>query len=128
MPTSDHNTAAQIRQNLARVRENIAAAAARAGRQPESVTLVGITKYVEPLIARQLVEAGLTTLGESRPQQLWQKAEALADLQVSWHLIGHLQRNKVKRTLPLVACIHSVDGLRLARRQPCCERQMCSWK
>jgi hypothetical protein len=60
-----------------------------------------------------LVESGLNTLGESRPQQLWQKAEALADLQVSWHLIGHLQRNKVKRTLPLVACIHSVDSLRL---------------
>jgi pyridoxal phosphate enzyme (YggS family) len=64
-------------------------------------------------VARLLVEAGLSTLGESRPQQVWQKAEALADLQVRWHLIGHLQRNKVKRTLPLVAIIHSVDSLRL---------------
>jgi pyridoxal phosphate enzyme (YggS family) len=113
MPTSDAPNASRICENLARVRENIAAAAARSGRRPESVTLVGVTKYVEPLIARQLVEAGLNTLGESRPQQLWQKAESLTDLQVSWHLIGHLQRNKVKRTLPLVACIHSVDSLRL---------------
>jgi PLP dependent protein len=113
MPTSDAQNAVRIRENLARVRDNIAAAAARAGRQAESVMVVGVTKYVEPFVARLLVEAGLDTLGESRPQQLWQKAEALGDLQVNWHLIGHLQRNKVKRTLPLVACIHSVDSLRL---------------
>jgi PLP dependent protein len=113
MPTSDAQIASRIRENLARVRENIAAAAARSSRLPKSVTLVGVTKYVEPSIARQLIEAGLTTLGESRPQQLWQKAEALADWQVNWHLIGHLQRNKVKRTLPVVGCIHSVDSLRL---------------
>ena len=52
-------------------------------------------------------------LGESRPQQLWEKAAALADLPIRWHLIGHLQRNKVRRTLPLVAMIHSVDSPRL---------------
>jgi pyridoxal phosphate enzyme (YggS family) len=113
MPTSDAPNASRICENLARVRENIAAAAARSGRRPESVTLVGVTKYVEPSVARLLVDAGLNILGESRPQQLWQKAESLADLQVSWHLIGHLQRNKVKRTLPLVDCIHSVDSRRL---------------
>jgi hypothetical protein len=113
MSTSDAQIASRIRENLVRVRENIAAAAARSGRGTECVTLVGVTKYVEPSVARLLVEAGLNTLGESRPQQLWQKAESLNDLQVSWHLIGHLQRNKVKRILPLVACIHSVDSLRL---------------
>jgi pyridoxal phosphate enzyme (YggS family) len=75
--------------------------------------LVGVTKYVEPPLARMLVEAGLNTLGESRPQELWSKADALADLAVSWHLIGHLQRNKVRRTLPLWPVIHSADSLRL---------------
>ena len=61
----------------------------------------------------QLVEAGCNDLGESRPQQLWEKAAALADLPIRWHLVGHLQRNKIRRTLPLVAMIHSVDSPRL---------------
>ncbi len=113
MPTKDAHAASRIRENLARVRAKIADAAACSGRQPESVMLVGVTKYVESSVARLLIEAGLNTLGESRPQQLWQKAEALADVKVAWHLIGHLQRNKVKRTLPLVSCVHSVDSLRL---------------
>jgi pyridoxal phosphate enzyme (YggS family) len=75
--------------------------------------LVGVTKYVEPEIARMLFEAGVTELGESRPQELWHKAEALADLNVRWHAIGHLQRNKVRRTLECSPLIHSVDSLRL---------------
>jgi PLP dependent protein len=102
----------RIRDNLAAVRDRVAAAAARAGRQ-DAPLIVGVTKYVEPPIARLLVEAGLTELGESRPQELWRKSAALADRKVNWHLIGHLQRNKVRRTLPLVACIHSADSLRL---------------
>ena len=113
MQPNPAETASRIRENLARVRENIARAAARSGRPAESVTLVGVTKYVEPEIAKLLVDAGLEHLGESRPQELWQKTEALADQKVFWHLIGHLQRNKVKRTLPLVTCIHSADSLRL---------------
>src|SRR4051794_20966856 len=59
-------------------------------------------------------ELGVPDLGENRPQELWHKAEALKHLPVRWHLIGHLQRNKVERTLPLVHLIHSVDSLRLA--------------
>src|SRR5262245_12432029 len=113
MPPIDDPRARRIRDNLARVRETIAAAANRSGRNADQVMLVGVTKYVEPDVARLLVEAGLKDLGESRPQELWRKAEALADLHVSWHLIGHLQRNKVKRTLPLVTCIHSADSLPL---------------
>src|SRR5262245_29321678 len=105
--------AVRIRDNLARVRENIASAAARADRSADRIMLVGVTKYVEPEIARLLVEAGVTELGESRPQELWRKAEALADLNVRWHLIGHLQRNKVKRTTEIAALIHSADSLRL---------------
>jgi pyridoxal phosphate enzyme (YggS family) len=113
MPPTDARIAEQIRNNLALVRERIALAAVRSGRQPDQVRLVGVTKYVEPSIARLLVEAGLTDLGESRPQELWRKAEALTDLPIAWHLIGHLQRNKVRRTLPLVTCIQSADSLRL---------------
>jgi pyridoxal phosphate enzyme (YggS family) len=105
--------AARLQENLANVRERIAAAAGRAGRTIDEIKLVGVTKYVEPPLARMLFEAGLSVLGESRPQELWRKAEALADLPVEWHLIGHLQRNKVKRTLPLVTLFHSVDSLRL---------------
>jgi len=134
MTPNESAVASRIRENLALVRSKIAAAAARSGRSADAVVLVGVTKYVEPAIARLLVEAGLEDLGESRPQELWRKFEALADLSVGspstdrdrlhpagssasrrvhWHLIGHLQRNKVRRTLPLVACIHSADSLRL---------------
>ena len=113
MTASYESAAERIRQNLARVRDQMAAAANRAGRHPGEVKLVGVTKYVEPPMARLLVEAGLSELAESRPQELWTKAAALSDLKVNWHMIGHLQRNKVRRTLPLIACIHSADSLRL---------------
>jgi pyridoxal phosphate enzyme (YggS family) len=103
----------RIAQNLAVVRQRVRDAAKRSGRTAESVILIGVTKYVEPEVARALFEAGLQHLGESRPQDLWSKASALANLSVHWHLIGHLQRNKVRRTLPLVTCIHSADSLRL---------------
>lgn len=104
---------ATIAANLQRVRDQIADAAQRAGRQPDEIKLVGVTKYVDAAAARALFEAGCHDLGESRPQSLWEKAEALASLPIRWHLIGHLQRNKVKRTLPHVALMHSGDSLRL---------------
>lgn len=109
---ADHEQ--RIRRNLAEVRGRIAQAAQRSGRSPESVRLVAVTKFVGEDAIRALVEAGCTTLGESRPQQLWEKAVALAGLPIHWHLIGHLQRNKVKRTVPLVEMIQSVDSLELA--------------
>jgi hypothetical protein len=84
-------------------------------RTARDVTLVVVTKYVGLEEARAVVAAGYRQLGESRPQSLWQKAEALVDPQVQWHLVGHLQRNKVRRTLPLVHLIHSVDSLRLLK-------------
>ena len=99
--------------NLARVHQRIADAAAAAGRQPEEIKLIGVTKYAGPEVARLLAQAGLVDLGESRPQELWRKAEALAGQNVRWHLVGHLQRNKIRRTLPLTALIHSGDSLRL---------------
>ena len=105
----------QIAENLAEVHGRIADAAARSGRNAQQITLVGVTKYVGPAEVRALVAAGCTELGESRPQQLWEKAEALKDLSVRWHMIGHLQRNKARRTLPLILMIHSIDSARLAR-------------
>jgi len=116
MPASEQQILDRLRENLAQVHERIAAACARAGRM-DRPRIVGVTKYVGPELARLLVLAGLDELAESRPQELWQKAAALSNLRQThafrWHLIGHLQRNKVRRTLPLVACIHSADSLRL---------------
>ncbi|HEV2969282.1 MAG TPA: YggS family pyridoxal phosphate-dependent enzyme [Pirellulales bacterium] len=103
----------RITDNLAEIRQRIAAAAARSGRPAEAVKLVAVTKHVEPSIVRELVAAGCRELGESRPQELWNKARELADLPIHWHMIGHLQRNKVERTLPIVSLIHSVDSRRV---------------
>ncbi|MGA2619309.1 MAG: YggS family pyridoxal phosphate-dependent enzyme [Thermoguttaceae bacterium] len=108
------DAAARIAENVARVHGRIAAAAVRSGRAADAVRLVAVTKYVGPAEARSLIAAGCRDLGESRPQQLWEKTQALAGLPVCWHMIGHLQRNKVQRTVPLVGMIHSVDSLRLA--------------
>jgi pyridoxal phosphate enzyme (YggS family) len=88
----------------------------RAGRTVDAVTIVGVTKYVGSEEARWLAEAGCFDLGESRPQSLWEKGEALRELPIRWHLIGHLQRNKVSRTLSYTRCIHSVDSDRLLRQ------------
>ncbi len=109
--------AGRIRENLERVRARIAAAAVRSGRSADSVRLVAVTKRVPVEWVRPLVEAGALDLGENYPQELWSKADALADLgaSVHWHLIGHLQSNKVKKTLPLVRMIHAVDSLKLLR-------------
>lgn len=106
-----------IADNLQRVRQRIVRATERAGRTADEITLVGVTKYVGVRETEALVAAGCCDLGESRPQELWSKADALASKDglagIRWHLIGHLQRNKIRRTLPLVSLIHSVDSLRL---------------
>lgn len=99
----------RLAENLAKVREQIAAAAPRAGRRKEEIKLVAVTKYVPVEIAQALYDLGCADLGESRPQELWNKAEALKGAAIRWHLVGHLQRNKIRRTLPLVSLIHSVD-------------------
>jgi PLP dependent protein len=104
-----------IRQNLETVRGEIAEAARRSGRDPGSVMLVAVTKRSSPERVRQLVELGASELGENYPQELWRKAEALADLPVRWHLIGHLQGNKARATFPLVRMIHAVDSPKLLR-------------
>lgn len=105
----------QLTDNLSRVRERIAAAAESSGRSPREITLVAVTKYVDADVSAALFHAGCPILAESRPQQLWEKAELPDCAGVRWHLVGHLQRNKVARTLTLVEMIHSVDSLRLLR-------------
>ncbi len=100
-----------VAENLAGVRASIADACEHAGREVDEVELVAVTKYAELDWVRPLLELGVRSLGESRPQQLVERAEQLEG--VDWHLVGHLQRNKVRRTLPATACIHSVDGMRL---------------
>jgi pyridoxal phosphate enzyme (YggS family) len=102
-----------IADNVARVRDHIAAAAQKAKRNPEDIQLVAVTKYVDASTAALVREAGCNTLGESRPQELWTKAVSPPLAGAHWHLIGKLQRNKVRRTLPLVELIHSVDSVRL---------------
>jgi PLP dependent protein len=105
---------ASICDNLANVRKRIAAAASRSGRNSTAITLVAVTKYASSASIAALIDAGCLDLGESRPQQLWQRAPEFADYGVRWHMIGHLQRNKVARTMPLVSLVHSCDSLRIA--------------
>lgn len=101
-----------LRQRLAEVERRLTAACTRAGRSRADVTLVAVTKQVSSDVAALLPELGLFDLGENRPQELWRKAKSLP-ASVRWHLIGHLQRNKIEPTLPLVNMIHSVDSVRL---------------
>jgi pyridoxal phosphate enzyme (YggS family) len=104
-----------FKQKVDRVLAEISAACLAAGRAPDEVKLIAVSKYVGATEIRQLYQAGCRDFGESRPQALWEKAEALSDLQINWHFIGHLQRNKLRRTLPLIDLLHSGDSLRLLR-------------
>lgn len=114
----------RIAENLARIRERIDAACRRAGRSAADVVLVGVTKSAQLDWIAALVDLGVCDLGESRPQQLLERAAELqklrpgakADGPIRWHLIGHLQRNKVRKVLPVAACLHSIDSLPLAAR------------
>ncbi|MFW6133577.1 MAG: hypothetical protein ACOC8F_06735, partial [Planctomycetota bacterium] len=117
-------TTRQISDNLARIRENIANACEKANRRPEEVSIVAVTKQVDIATIRGVLEAGLSELGENRASQLARRADEIdahrrcwrtpAQAPVRWHMVGHLQRNKVKTVLPAVSVIHSVDSLRLA--------------
>ena len=97
---------------LGAVEGRLRAACLRAGRSRDDVTLVAVTKTAPVEAAVVLAELGVRDFGENRPQELWRKAAALPPT-VRWHLIGHLQRNKIEQTLPLVHRIHSADSLRL---------------
>ena len=102
-----------IAANLERVRERVARAAERAGRTPDDVLLIGVSKVVEVERIRAALAAGLGALGENRVQEAKAKVAELGR-PVPWHLIGHLQTNKVKDALPLFDLIQSLDRLELA--------------
>jgi PLP dependent protein len=97
-----------VRANAARIRDEIDAAARRAGRDPSDVELLAAVKYVDVEDIGALIDAGITLFGENRAQQLEAKVAAWPDAGVRWHFIGQLQSRKVKQILPLVELIHSV--------------------
>jgi PLP dependent protein len=106
-----------IGEKVARVRERIAAAAGRAGRNPEEVTLMGVSKTFAAERVREAYQAGVRVFGENRVQEFAGKAGALADLKnAEWHMIGHLQTNKALKAVELFTAIDSVDSLRLAEK------------
>lgn len=103
-----------IKDNVKRVLDNIAETAIAANRNPEDITLVAVTKTVTAKEAKEVMDAGVKTLGENRVQSLLDKYDVLKDEPI-WHLIGHLQTNKVKYIADKVSLIHSVDSLKLAQ-------------
>ncbi|HVR75411.1 MAG TPA: YggS family pyridoxal phosphate-dependent enzyme [Planctomycetota bacterium] len=117
MPTEALPSGARdaILANVARVRGIIDAAALRGGRDPRGVTLVAVTKYVDPLMVVCLHDAGLRDFGESTVQRIASLGSSPLLGGARWHLIGHLQRNKAGRAVELCSSIHSVDSARLAR-------------
>ncbi len=102
-----------IRENLERVEGALAGACADAGRQREDVTLIAVSKTKPIELLREAYEAGIRDFGENKVQELTDKIPKLPP-DIRWHMIGHLQRNKVKYIVGRVALIHSVDSLRLA--------------
>jgi len=106
----------QIADNVQAVRQRIDLAAAKSGRTGNDVRLIAVSKYAAPGdgMVEALLAAGCGDLGEARPQQLLAKAELYAAMPIRWHLIGSLQRNKVRKILPITTLIHSLDSLRLA--------------
>jgi pyridoxal phosphate enzyme (YggS family) len=109
---------AAVAERIQRVREAIAEAARRAGRSPEEITLIGVTKTVPAGRIQEAVQAGLTDLGENRVQEAESKIPEIAPRGgvLTWHLIGHLQRNKARKAIHLFPIIHSVDSVPLAGR------------
>jgi pyridoxal phosphate enzyme (YggS family) len=105
----------RIAENLARIRARIESACRLSDRATSDVHLVAVTKSAKLEWIESLIALGVRDLGESRPQQLLDRAERIAG-PVRWHLIGHLQRNKVRKILPVADWVHSVDSQALAAR------------
>lgn len=126
----------KIDERLKRVKETIASACARAGRDPAEVTLVVVTKSATIEAVEEVIRLGQVDLGENRVQQLKKVYAQVEEFlqqasggqpttnRVRWHMIGHLQRNKVRQVLPLIEMIHSVDTLRLAEEINSCASKL----
>ena len=102
-----------IQENLTDVRERIRRACEAAGRNPDEVTLIAVSKTKPVSAIREVMEAGVKDFGENKPQELRDKYEEIGP-GLSWHMIGHLQRNKIKYIIDKVCMIHSVDTPALA--------------
>jgi hypothetical protein len=109
-----HEIKMSVAQNILVIRERIASACQRVGRQPEEVTLVAVTKTVPVPIIREALAAGVKIIGENRVQEAEEKFAELGS-EATWHLVGHLQTNKVKKALSIFSVIQSADSLRLAQ-------------
>lgn len=106
-----------VKEAVAAVRQRIGIACGRVGRSPDEITLVAVSKTVEPERIRQAYEAGLRIFGENRVQEFAEKLPALRDLaDAEWRLIGHLQSNKAKKAAEMFHAIDSVDSLHLAQK------------
>lgn len=104
-----------IKENVADVEAKIQAACERAGRKREEVTLIAVSKTKPVSDIREVMETGIIDYGENKVQELCDKTETIKE-PLNWHMIGHLQRNKVKYIVDKVKLIHSVDSLRLAEQ------------
>lgn len=103
-----------LKENKQRLFEEVANVCKGAGRKPEEVTIVAVTKYVDSQTSEELVQAGVQHLGENRVDKFLEKYQALADYDLTWHLIGSLQRRKVKDVINYVDYFHALDSLKLA--------------
>jgi pyridoxal phosphate enzyme (YggS family) len=110
------STSKEMAENLAHVLERIERAASRAGRRPGDITLIGVSKTHSAAQIRKSYEAGVRHFGENRVQEWESKHASLAELDATWHFIGHLQSNKVARAVQLFHTIDSVDSIALAER------------
>ncbi len=114
-----------IADNLAAVRQRVSSAARRAGRSPEEIALMAVSKTQQPERIREAHEAGQRLFGENRVQEFAGKAGELADLHnAEWHMIGHLQTNKAGRTAELFRAVDSVDSLKLAEKLDAAARSL----
>jgi len=105
-----------IKENIGIIREKIAKAAKRAGRDPDGVTLMAVTKKIPVDVIREAAVLGITDMGENKVQEASEKTSCPGmGTGIKWHMIGHLQTNKVKQAVRLFDEIHSVDSIRLAR-------------
>ena len=102
-----------IRDNINRLKERIENAANRVNRNPDEITIVAVTKTVPPDIILQAIDCGIKIIGENRVQEAKEKFDIIGN-RVQWHMVGHLQTNKVKDALKIFTLIHSIDSIKLA--------------
>lgn len=103
-----------IKENIDIICNRVAEAAKKSARNPEDITIIAVSKTVDAHKAKEAVESGLSNLGENRVQEFVNKYEQLNDMNIKWHMIGHLQKNKVKYIIDKAELIHSVESLDLA--------------